>query len=179
MRTQDAFPVAEPILVHCAECGAGLLLAPNKAKTRTFCSRLCLYASQRKARAAGLLPLPPGHATDAGRQKSLENLALGREGTRAWWDTAPYRWVSCCDCHRLFPTRATSVPQYCSGTCRTRAVTRQGRYTITAPCAYCMQPFTTNKYRPRRTCSKSCAQHLVWVERTAEKENKEPGCLSA
>jgi hypothetical protein len=167
LRSQDFFPSPPPILFVCQECGGGLLLPPAEAASRHFCCRDCVHAFQRRAMAEGRHPLPPGHATEAGRQKSLANLRLGPEASRDYWSTVPHGWQKCLECAQDFPTRAHPPPLYCSEKCRQHAVSRQKLYMITAVCLVCRQDFLTSKYRPRRTCSKSCAKRLSWAEKRA------------
>jgi hypothetical protein len=163
MRSRDAFPQQEPVAVRCAACGAVLLLAPAEARKRRYCSLDCAAA----ARAKGPGPRPPGHATLEGRATSQANLCHDGSAARAMWAEREHAWVACLECGEPFATRALPLPLYCSDRCRQRSVLRQRRYTITATCQYCRREFVTSKYRPKGTCSKSCAKRLYWAQRNA------------
>jgi predicted nucleic acid-binding Zn ribbon protein len=156
-----------PVAWRCAECGGGLLLPPAEAARRRFCGRDCVHAWQRRAMAEGQHPLPRGHTTEAGRQKSLANLRLGPDASRDYWSTVPHGWQKCLECTQDFPTRAHPPPLYCSEACRQRMVSRQKRYMITAACLVCGRDFLTSKYRPKRTCSRRCGKTLSWAEKRA------------
>lgn len=50
--------------------------------------------------------------------------------------------------------------RYCSRACALRDRRAAGNYHEDRTCAICGSPFTTVKYRPTQTCSRSCSQRL-------------------
>ena len=54
-----------------------------------------------------------------------------------------------------------SNSNYCSNKCKSAQRRKSGKDKITVKCIICGNDFTTNKYRPAKTCSKSCA-NIMW-----------------
>ena len=54
-----------------------------------------------------------------------------------------------------------SNSSYCSNKCKSAQRRKSGKDKITVKCIICGNEFTTNKYRPAKTCSKSCA-NIMW-----------------
>ena len=54
-----------------------------------------------------------------------------------------------------------SNSSYCSNKCKSAQRRKSGKDKITVKCIICGNDFTTNKYRPAKTCSKSCA-NIMW-----------------
>ena len=50
---------------------------------------------------------------------------------------------------------------YCSNKCKSAQRRKSGKDKITVKCIICGNEFRTNKYRPAKTCSKSCA-NIMW-----------------
>ena len=54
-----------------------------------------------------------------------------------------------------------SNSNYCSNKCKSAQRRKSGKDKITVKCIICGNYFSTNKYRPAKTCSKSCA-NIMW-----------------
>ena len=54
-----------------------------------------------------------------------------------------------------------SNSNYCSNKCKSAQRRKSGKDKITVKCIICGNDFSTNKYRPAKTCSKSCA-NIMW-----------------
>ena len=54
-----------------------------------------------------------------------------------------------------------SNSNYCSNKCKSAQRRKSGKDKITVKCIICGNYFRTNKYRPAKTCSKSCA-NIMW-----------------
>ena len=54
-----------------------------------------------------------------------------------------------------------SNSNYCSNKCKSAQRRKSGKDKITVKCIICGNDFRTNKYRPAKTCSKSCA-NIMW-----------------
>ena len=54
-----------------------------------------------------------------------------------------------------------SNSNYCSNKCKSAQRRKSGKDKITVKCIICGDYFSTNKYRPAKTCSKSCA-NIMW-----------------
>lgn len=46
--------------------------------------------------------------------------------------------------------------------CYNRRARKEGRYKITARCAWCDEDFETSKFRPAKACSPRCAANMRW-----------------
>lgn len=59
--------------------------------------------------------------------------------------------------------------KFCSGKCAQKYRRLNGLNNIDAICEVCGKTFITDKYRPHRTCGKSCGNKLAWKEGKAGK----------
>lgn len=67
----------------------------------------------------------------------------------------------CIVCEKPFDSKQR-VAKYCSGACKQKYSRLTRQYTIKAVCVICGKEFLTDKYRPCKTCSKSCGVALAW-----------------
>ena len=74
-------------------------------------------------------------------------------------DSKPKIKRVCAFCNREFIGYSNS--NYCSNKCKSAQRRKSGKDKITVKCIICGNEFTTNKYRPAKTCSKSCA-NIMW-----------------
>ena len=74
-------------------------------------------------------------------------------------DSKPKIKRVCAFCNSEFIGYSNS--NYCSNKCKSAQRRKSGKDKITVKCIICGNEFTTNKYRPAKTCSKSCA-NIMW-----------------
>ena len=74
-------------------------------------------------------------------------------------DSKPKIKRVCAFCNREFIGYSNS--NYCSNKCKSAQRRKSGKDNITVKCIICGNDFSTNKYRPAKTCSKSCA-NIMW-----------------
>ena len=77
-------------------------------------------------------------------------------------DSKPKIKRVCAFCNREFIGYSNS--NYCSNKCKSAQRRKSGKDNITVKCIICGNDFSTNKYRPAKTCSKSCA-NIMWHSR--------------
>lgn len=79
----------------------------------------------------------------------------------------------CEQCGKKFETRG-KTKRFCSGACSQKYRRQNGLNNIEAVCEICGKTFVTDKYRPNRTCGKSCGVKLAWQEgKTGKIGNKQ------
>lgn len=73
----------------------------------------------------------------------------------------------CQQCGKSFVTANSKgvIRKFCSAACAQKYRRQNGLNDIKAVCCVCGKEFTTDKYRPKKTCSKSCAGR--WCHMTA------------
>lgn len=74
-------------------------------------------------------------------------------------DSKPKIKRVCAFCNNEFIGYSNS--NYCSNKCKSAQRRKSGKDKITVKCIICGNDFSTNKYRPAKTCSKSCA-NIMW-----------------
>ena len=74
-------------------------------------------------------------------------------------DSKPKMKKICVFCGSEFIGYSNS--NYCSNKCKSAQRRKSGKDKITVKCIICGNDFSTNKYRPAKTCSKSCA-NIMW-----------------
>ena len=74
-------------------------------------------------------------------------------------DSKPKMKRECVFCGSEFIGYSNS--NYCSNKCKSAQRRKSGKDKITVKCIICGNYFSTNKYRPAKTCSKSCA-NIMW-----------------
>ena len=74
-------------------------------------------------------------------------------------DSKPKIKRVCAFCNSEFIGYSNS--NYCSNKCKSAQRRKSGKDKITVKCIICGNDFITNKYRPAKTCSKSCS-NIMW-----------------
>lgn len=67
----------------------------------------------------------------------------------------------CIQCGKEFVSKPKSK-KFCSGACSQKYRRDNGLNNIKAICMICGKEFITDKYRPRKTCGKTCGNKLSW-----------------
>lgn len=94
------------------------------------------------------------HRSDEGRAWHSEH------GARSW-DRRIYVELECDHCEISYLTRSRKGSErFCSNACKSAARRARGVDDIDGICLICDAPFRTNRYKPKATCSRSCAMKL-------------------
>lgn len=67
----------------------------------------------------------------------------------------------CLNCGHSFIAKPIGLHKFCCNACKTAYRLKQGVDNETRKCVVCGNEFVTNKYYPKRTCSKKCANRLL------------------
>jgi hypothetical protein len=92
------------------------------------------------------------HSSEEGRAWHSDH------GKQTWENRAPVTMV-CTVCGHEFSTYFPTKARVCSKACASNMYYRKHQ-TASAPCAWCGQVFTFNKYRMQHCCSRACANRL-------------------
>jgi hypothetical protein len=91
------------------------------------------------------------------------------EAAREWWQDRTPTWHRCTVCNEEYPSRAIRPPLFCSTACYFQARRISGATLQEATCLCCERTFLTDKWRPRKTCGKSCAKKVYWATLRGER----------
>ena len=99
------------------------------------------------------------HKSDAG-------IAWHREQVKHRKDNRSEVICECLQCKKQFITynNAKKPKKFCTGACAQKYRRDNGLGKVDAICEVCGKHFMTDKYRPNRTCGKSCGVALAWRE---------------
>jgi len=107
------------------------------------------------------------HKSEEGRKWHREH---GKEVAKNWNKVTSI----CQQCGKQFTTKnnRNCTRKFCSGACSQKYRRQNGLNNIETICEICGKTFITDKYRPSRTCGRSCGNKLAWQEgKTIHKEN--------
>lgn len=72
----------------------------------------------------------------------------------------PKKFV-CENCGKEFYSKPNGFNRFCSNACKTAWRVKSGKDNETRICVICGKEFVTNKYYPKKTCSRQCGYKLL------------------
>lgn len=105
-------------------------------------------------------------------KKHSESRDYSKWGKKAWslWRKEE---KECCVCHKKYQVYRASQSRYCSDSCVSWGRYKSGKDNLEKECQECKEMFYYNKYKPKVSCSRKCADAISKKTKARKKINGE------